>query len=277
MEFRLDRTLFLLIFLIGTLFGSAAAQETKSSPNNAKQRPVRAEAVTINIPEGMTKEQADAILNELRQIRRLLEKQQQVGTAAAAQPPTAPALPDTVKMKMNSRWYSLGQRDAPVTLVEFTDYQCPFCKHFHAESFAELKKNYIDTGKLRFISLDLPLEFHPYALKAALAARCAGEQGKFWEMRDTLISNSADLGPEAILKYAQSLPLEMAGFRNCLSTEKYKPEVQRDVADANSLGISGTPTFVLGKSLGEAIEGVRIVGVVPYEIFDSQIKKLLAD
>lgn len=222
--------------------------------------------------EGITKDQADAILSELKQIRQLLEKQL---TLAAAAPSPAPPAEDKLKMNLPSGAYMLGREDAPLTLVEFTDYQCPFCKRFHTDAFAEIKKSYIDSGKLRFISRDLPLDFHPNALNAAEAARCAGEQGKFWEMRELLMSSSANLGEEVILKSAQTVSLQMEGFRTCLSSGKYKPEIQKDIADAGQASISATPTFVLGKTSKDAVDGIRIVGAVPYAVFDSEIKKFL--
>ncbi len=239
---------------------AASAQES-SAPKPSK--PVKAGSVTINMPEGMTKEQADAILNELRQIRLLLEKQQQ--QALATPTPTA-APPENVKIK-TAGGYSLGRSDAALTLVEFTDYQCPFCKQFHDTTFQQLKKNYIDTGKLRFVSRDLPLEFHNNALTAAQGARCAGEQEKFWQMRDILIANSTNLGQDAILTYAQQLALDMNRFRLCLDSGKYFAEIQRDIAEAGSAGIAGTPTFVLGKASEGTIEGIRIVGAQPYAAF----------
>src|ERR1017187_2441884 len=123
--------------------------------------------------QGITRQQADEILNELRQIRQLLEKQNP--KAAAPQPQ------EITRAKLNLEGFAmLGSKDAPITMVEFTDYQCPFCQRFHLSTFSDLKKNYIDTGKVRFYSRDMPLDFHPNALRAAQAARCGGEQGQFW-------------------------------------------------------------------------------------------------
>jgi protein-disulfide isomerase len=179
-------------------------------------------------------------------------------------------------MKMAPGWHSMGRDDAPVTMVEFTDYQCPFCRKYHTETFAQLKKNYIDTGKVRFYSRDLPLDFHPYAQKAAEAAWCAGEQNKYWELRDTMITNSADLTHDAILKYAQSNALDIAKFRACADADKYKAEIQKDSADAASLGISGTPSFVIGKTAKDSMDGDRVVGAVPASVFESEIQKFMA-
>ena len=180
-------------------------------------------------------------------------------------------------MSVGQGWYALGQENAPVTMVEFADYQCPFCRRFETESFAQLKKDYIDTGKVRFVSRDLPLEFHPNAPAAANAARCAGEQHKFWEMHDAIMMDSAnDLGPDAILKYAQKVNLDIPSFKTCLDQKKYVAEIKKDTADAGQLGISGTPSFVIGRTAKDQINGVRIVGGVPYAVFDSTIKDMLS-
>jgi protein-disulfide isomerase len=239
----------------------------------AGSKSVKAEPVTINMPEGMTRDQADAILNELKAIHQLLLNQQSTRVAAAPAPPQN----DKVKMSVGTGWYALGRDDAPVTIVEFTDYQCPFCRRFESDSFVQLKKEYIDTGKVRFVSRDLPLDFHPNAPAAAMAARCAGEQHKFWEMRDAMMLDAAaDLGPESILKYGQKTNLDMTAFRGCLSDKKYTDAIKKDATDAGTLGISGTPSFVIGKTAKDEIAGVRIVGAVPYTVFDSAIKDLLA-
>jgi protein-disulfide isomerase len=116
--------------------------------------------------EGITRQQADQILDELRQIRQLLEQQQ----AKAAEPKQDG--PKRAKLNLQTA-PMMGSKDAPLTMVEFTDFQCPYCRQFYATTFAELKKNYIDTGKMRFYSRDLPLDFHPNAMRAAEAGRCA--------------------------------------------------------------------------------------------------------
>lgn len=248
----------------------ASTQDTPAKTANTSKT-VKAESVTINMPEGMTRDQADEILKELKAIHQLLERQQ---TAAAAQAAPAPAS-DKVKMSVAPGWYSMGRDDAPVTMVEFADYQCPFCRKFHSETFAELKKNYIDTGKVRYVSRDLPLDFHPNAPGAAVAARCAGEQQKFWEMRELMVANAADLTPPSLLKYGAQINLDMTAFSACLNDHKYTAAIQKDVTDAGTLGISGTPSFVVGKIANDQISGVRIVGAVPYSVFDTAIKNQL--
>jgi protein-disulfide isomerase len=131
--------------------------------------------------EGITREQANQILEELRQIRQLLEKQAD----------NKPGQPAAAKAHLHLEGAPmLGSKDAPVTMVEFTDYQCPFCQRFHMQVYSLLKKDFIDTGKVRFYSRDLPIEsLHPNAIRAAQAARCAGDQGQFWQLRDVMATH----------------------------------------------------------------------------------------
>jgi protein-disulfide isomerase len=265
------------ILISGVIFtGMAITAATQTAqPSTAKSQQVKAESVTINMPEGMTKDQADEMLKDLKAIHQLLERQQTAAAQPQAAQPQAAPTSDKVKMSVAVGWYSLGRDDAPVTVVEFADYQCPFCRKFHSETFVELKKNYIDTGKVRFVSRDLPLDFHPNAPSAAVAARCAGEQDKFWEMRDMILVNAVDLSPASLLKYGRQINLDMTVFGACLNDKKYTVAIQKDVADAGTLGISGTPSFVVGKTAKDQINGVRIVGAVPYSVFDTAVKNQL--
>jgi protein-disulfide isomerase len=221
-----------------------SAQEAKTNPANAPE-------------QGISKDLGEAILNELRQIHALLEKQQGSAQGGQAQ--------ETAKI--SAAGFSIGNEDAPLTLVEFADYQCPFCRQFHSVVYDRLKSEYIDSGKLRFVSRDLPLEIHPNALAAANAGRCAAEQNRFWPMRETLIAHADKLEPEAIETYAQKLGLKMDQFRSCLASAKYLASIRADIAEANSVGITGTPSFVLGKESGGRIEGLKLVGAQPYEVF----------
>ena len=216
--------------------------------------------------KGITHEQADEILKELRQIRELLEKQ---GTPAPA------GQQQITRANVSTEGaFALGSKDAPLTMVEFTDFQCPFCQRFHVQTFAELKKNYIDTGKLRFVSRDLPLDFHPNAMQAAQAGRCAGEQGQFWPMRDRMNSNPDKLDMANLVEAAQDLKLNVTKFRACIESGKYKDAIRSDALVAEKIGANGTPSFVLGKSKPDSVEGELIVGAMPYEVFDQKIKAL---
>ena len=220
---------------------------------------------------GITRQQADEILNELRQIRQLLEKQGDKGKA-----PDEPDKPIRAKVNLEGG-AMLGSKDAPYTMVEFTDYQCPFCQRFHATVYPELKKTYIDTGKLRFFSRDLPLDFHANAMRAAMAARCARDQGKFWELREIMSSNPNKLDLENLVANAASLNMDAKAFRACVTGEKYKDAVQSDVMEAMRIGANGTPSFVLGKSTPEGVDGELVVGALPFVVFDAKIKELAAN
>ena len=217
--------------------------------------------------QGITRQQADQILNELRQIRQLLERQQAKEPQAQEE--------QVLKAKLNLEGFAmLGSKEAPLTIVEFTDYQCPFCQRFHTTSFPDLKKNYIDTGKVRFYSRDLPLDFHPNAMRAAQAARCANEQGQFWKLRDAMGANPNKLDMDSLLADAADLKMDVNAFRACVESEKYKNAVQTDVMEAMKIGASGTPTFVIGKSTPDGVDGELMVGAQPYPLFEQKLKEL---
>jgi len=216
---------------------------------------------------GITRQQADQILNELRQIRQLLERQQ-------AQAPR-PQEEQATRAKLNLAGFAmLGSKEAPLTIVEFTDYQCPFCQRFHTTAFPDLKKNYIDTGKVRFYSRDLPLDFHSNAMRAAQAARCASDQGQFWQLRDVMGANPNKLDMDSLVADAADLKMDVPAFRACVESEKYKNAVQTDVLEAMKIGASGTPTFVVGKSTPDGVDGDLVVGAQPYAMFDQKLKEL---
>ena len=217
--------------------------------------------------EGITRQQADQILDELRQIRQLLEKQQAQAPRPQEEQPT--------RAKLNLAGFAmLGSKEAPLTIVEFTDYQCPFCQRFHTTAFGDLKKNYIDTGKVRFYSRDMPLDFHPNAMRAAEAARCASEQDQFWQLRDVMGANPDKLDMNSLVADAADLKMDLGTFRACVESEKYKNAVQTDVMEAMKIGASGTPTFVVGKSTPDGVDGEIVVGAQPYPMFDQKLKEL---
>lgn len=212
-------------------------------------------------------QQNEEMIKELRAIRQLLER--------LTQPqPSAPPQPQRGRVS-NTKGYMLGKPDAPLTMVEFTDLQCPYCRQFALTAFDEIKKNWIDTGKLRYISRDFPLDFHAQAMNAARAARCAGEQGKFWELRMTLMRNANLLTPDYITKSAADLKLDMKAYTACAASSKYDAEIQAEMAEGTQIGITGTPTFILGPTTASGVEGPILVGALPYASFDAKLKDLL--
>lgn len=213
----------------------------------------------------LTHADAQAILDELRKIRALLEKN---GAPQAA----VPEPPQNVKLKVeNDEW--LGSKDAPVTIVEFADYQCPFCQRFHNDAFPELRKRYVETGKVRFASRDLPLEFHSNAFSAAEATRCAGDQGQYWQMRDLVIAHANELSPEEFKHFAGQLKLRADVFANCMDKNIHREAIQHEASEASTLHIDGTPSFVIGRSTPEGVDGAVTVGALPISAFEEKMKQ----
>ena len=217
----------------------------------------------------ITQQQGDEILKELRALRQAVERLQ-----APQQPQGPPPPPDIVQVN-NVSGYMLGRPDAPLTIVEFTDLQCPFCNRFAVTTFDQLKKDYIDTGKVRFISRDFPLDFHPQAMPAARAARCAGDQGKFWELRIALVKNASALSPVFISQQATALKLDMKQFDACTKSTANDSAINQDMTEGAGFSVNGTPTFFVGKTTTQGFEGFRIVGAQPYAVFQQRIEGLL--
>ena len=162
--------------------------------------------------------------------------------------------------------YSFGPEDAPITIVEFGDFQCPYCRRWHAEVYEPLLASY--PGQIRIIYRHLPLtSIHPDAFSAAEAAMCAGEQDAFWQYHEKLFS-SETLGAEVYTQYAQELNLDMTAFEACMTEHRYQEAIQKDSDFAIDLGISSTPTFF--------INGLAIVGAQPLDVFKQVIDKELA-
>jgi protein-disulfide isomerase len=161
--------------------------------------------------------------------------------------------------------YAIGPADAPITIVEFSDYQCPFCRRWHDEVYEPLLAAY--PGKIRMVYRHFPLtSIHPDAMSASEAAMCAGEQDAYWNFHEKLFSSDS-LGKAAYIQYAQDLGLNMADFETCLTAHKYQQAIQADIDFAVNLGIRSTPTFF--------INGLAIVGAQPLDVFKQVIDKEL--
>lgn len=160
---------------------------------------------------------------------------------------------------------TLGPADAPVTLVMFSDFQCPYCSRGDATVMA-LREAY--DGKLRIVFKNFPLPFHPYARPAAVAAICAGAQGKFWPMHDRLFANQQALDDQALARYAKGVGVNVKKWTACLDGDKPGEVLSRDARLAEALGVSGTPTFF--------VNGHKLVGARPIDQFRQQIDAALA-
>ena len=161
-----------------------------------------------------------------------------------------------------------GPADAKVTIVVFTDYQCTFCGEFARDVLPLIISEYVNTGKARVAIRDFPLEFHSNAQKAAEASGCANEQGKFWEYHDKLFANQQALSISDLKQYAKDLGLDTSKFDQCLDSGKYASEVQKDLKDGQSYGVTGTPTIF--------VNGNPVVGAQPFSTFKQIIDAELA-
>lgn len=172
-----------------------------------------------------------------------------VGTARPAPPP---AVAPRIAIAGHP---VLGSPDAPVTIVEFMDYECPFCQGYGQKVFPQLRQRYIDTGQVRYVARDLPLPRHARARPAAIAAACAGEQGRYWEMHEALLATAGQLRDEDFKAHAARLGLDQARFGACRAEPRHQARLDRDLAEARALGVAGTPTLLIGASAGDVAQG----------------------
>jgi len=173
--------------------------------------------------------------------------------------------------------YIRGRADAKVTLIEFSDFQCPFCAEFYRETLPLIDKDYIQTGKVRMVYRDFPLvDVHKDAQKAAEAAQCAGEQGKYWEMHDKIFANYTTLSVDDLKNHARGLDIAADRFDRCVESGKFAEEVNKDVRDGRALGVQGTPTFFVGLTgQDNTIQAIPIGGARPYAVFKQTFDKFL--
>jgi protein-disulfide isomerase len=216
-----------------------------------------------------------AIQNDLNEIKRLLQQRPAAGMPA---PPSA-ANPEGIELTIAGA-HVKGSPQARLTIVEFSDYQCPFCARHAQQTMAQIEREFVDTGKVRYAIRNLPLErLHPDAFKAAEAAECAGAQGKFWEMHKVLFANQRALGLAELPRHADAVGLDRTAFTKCLESGEYAAKVRKDVEDAQKAGITGTPAFLVGVTRG-ADPTVRVVrrisGAQPFSAFKSTLDAMLA-
>lgn len=193
-----------------------------------------------------------------------------------------------VDIKLGDNEHVLGNADAKVTIVEYSDLECPFCRRFYEGAYQSIKKDYIDTGKAKLIFRNYPLEFHPYARLFATAAECAGKQGRFYEMHDKIFYEQAKFEEDAVKKqaqgkqvqskaytdkdmitYASQLKYDVAGFTQCINDPSISGLIDEDIQSGSEFGVNGTPTVF--------VNGVRVVGAQPFanfkQIIDAELAK----
>ena len=174
---------------------------------------------------------------------------------------------------------TMGSASAKVTVMEISDYQCPFCKRQTQQTFPQLVNEYVKTGKVQYVFVDYPIaQLHPTAARTHEAANCAGDQGKYWEMHTSLFNGPVAKDDTALLSQARTLGLDAAAFQSCLTSGKHAASIQASVSRMEGLGISGTPMTVFGltPAPGQPLKVAKYVyGAQPYTAFKQAIEELL--
>ncbi len=215
------------------------------------------------------------ILRQLQELRALLP-QNRPPQPPVSQAPGAPAQPSNVSISIEGA-AARGKASAKLVIVEFSDFQCPFCGRYTRETLGQLEREYVDTGKVRYVFRHFPLEkIHPNAFKAAEAGECARQQGKFWELHDRLFANQQTLADRDLLNHATAVGLDGLAFQRCV-TGTVDATIRRDLAEGGRLGIAGTPAFFLGTVQKDGKVQVlrKLNGAQPFAAFKTAIDALL--
>ena len=204
-------------------------------------------------------------------VERLLEQH-----LARPSEPQAQAIPALTSPLLLQGEPVLGDPNAPLTIVEFSDFECSYCRRFHKQVMPQLTRDYIDTGLVRFVHKDLPLPFHPHALPAAAAARCAGEQNRYWELYSSLFDQQNCLGCKGVLAIAAEAELNTSKLQACMEQESTLTLINANRSEAALHNISATPTFVIGPTQSDgSLDGQVIEGALPWATFQSTIETAL--
>ena len=243
---------------------SIAMPVTASTKSDIRE--LKEEIVTLQ--QGQEKMQKD-----LAEIKTLLEK----GARTPAPAAKAPFKPKDLVVGDSAY---LGSADAPVTLFEYSDYQCPYCRRHATTVLTQIVKEYVDNGQVRVVMREYPIAtLHPRAFAASRAALCAGAQGQYWEMHDKIFATQKALSDDDLKSHAESLGLDITAYDGCLADEDTDKRIRAEIAEAQSMGISGTPSFVIGPTDKEDSNKVRVTqyirGAQPLTSFQAAIKEQL--
>ncbi len=249
----------LLGLMLLTLFQSQPGSAQPSEEMKALKQEIEA------LKEGQT-----AIQKELEELKNLLR----------ARPARLRTGRQNVVLSVDGAPF-MGDTNAKVTLVDFSDYHCPFCARHFRDTLPRIVAEYVNTGKVKYVFRDFPIEsLHPKAFKVHEAAYCAGEQGKYWEMHGRLFAKpNLQAGPKDLSDHAQALGLDVPAFEQCLESAKYASRVRKNIADGRNAGVNGTPSFFLGltEPNGSPVKAQTMIsGAQPYPSFKDAIESLLA-
>lgn len=227
-----------------------------------------------------------ALRKEMDLLReRLVALQKEVDALRAARSTAAPPAPAPSIVSVDNVILNLakapmrGSAAAKLVMAEVSDFECPFCGRYSRETLPQLVKQYVETGKVRYAFVHLPIATHRFAFKASEAAACAADQGKFWEMHDLLFSRQADLAPAFLAGKGPMLGLDQAAYTGCLDSARHAPAIKADIDMVQKFGIRGTPTFFLGTMdpKTRVLKAARrIVGAKPLATFQQVLDEMLA-
>lgn len=233
--------------------------------------------------------QADEIAALKRQVQELRQQQDQMQRELTAiknflqsllRPQGGPETPDLVGASIpTANEPTMGSSSAKVTVMEISDYHCPFCRRQAQQVFPQLVNEYVNTGKVQFVFVDYPIaQLHPEAARTHVAANCAGEQGKYWEMHTSLFNNPAARDDAALVGQAKGVGVDVNAFQSCLASGRHTAGIQASVARMEQLGISGTPMTVIGltPAPGQPLKVLKYVyGAQPYSAFKEAIDSVM--
>jgi protein-disulfide isomerase len=214
-----------------------------------------------------------------RQIQALQTQLEELKALLLSRPAGPPGPPAVTGLVLPAGGATRGSAKSPLTIVEYTDFECPFCARYARESYPLLIREFVDAGRVRYVVRHLPLEsIHPSARGAAQAAECARQQGKFWEMHDRLFANPQALSRADLERTADALGLTMPAFRQCVDSPGAAAAVSRDLDEALRAGITATPSFIIGTTQPDgSVKALRrLSGAQPYPVFKAALEGLLA-
>jgi protein-disulfide isomerase len=253
------RFVFISVLISGTVQVGLAGQQGDKANRDKDISDLKKEMESL-------KDTQRQILEELKELKALLQQGGQPGGQ------------QTQMLNIKGEAFK-GDETAKVAIIEYSDFECPFCGKYAREVFPQVVQNYVKTGKVRYYYRDLPLPMHPNAFPAARAARCAGEQGKFWEMHDSLFANQAALTKNDISARAGSIGLDVSKFNECLASDRYGDIIRKSATGAERLGVNGTPAFAFGviTAGGDVVKVNNLeMGTGSYDSFKAEIDELLS-
>lgn len=180
-----------------------------------------------------------------------------------------------VSLTLSPTWLFKGKSSAPITVIEFHDYQCVYCKRFRDSAYPLIEAKYIRTGLVRFYTRSLPQDIFTYSVESTHSALCARDQQKYWVMDALLMSASPRLRPELLINFAEKAGLDMAKYKECVDSKRHAKEIDADKGLASSLNITGSPSFLVGRAVGDKFVGLVLGGAHPFEVFDGLITRTL--